>query len=81
MSSNVEKYSTVIVGYVLKIYLFQLAAILLVAIVLKSFMNVFHLIIGRGQFLWELHLPGILCQTMLLLLKLWRVLGGPFVVA
>ena len=31
--------------------------------------------------LWNLHLPGISYQTMMLLLKLWGVLGGPFVVA
>ena len=33
-----------------------------------------------GHLLWELHLPGIPYQMMLLLLKLWGVLRGPSVV-
>ena len=41
-SSNEGKYSTVNVGYVRRLYLFQLSAVLLVAIALKSIMNVFH---------------------------------------
>ena len=51
------------------------------AVVLKSFMNVFHWNVGAGHLLWELHLPGIPYHTMLLLLKLWEVSRRQFVVA
>ena len=48
-SSNVENYSTVNMGYVWRIYLFQLEAVLHVAIILELFMNVFHWIVGGGH--------------------------------
>jgi len=46
MSSNAGKYSTVNVGYARMINLFKLGTVLLVAIVLKSFINVFYWIVG-----------------------------------
>ena len=77
-SSNAGKYSTVNVGYVRRIYLLLLGAVLFVVTVIKSLMIFFQRIVGGGHLLGELYLPGIPYETMLLLLKLWGVLRGPF---
>ena len=65
-SSNTGKHSVVNVGYVRRIYLFYLGAVLLVATVSKLLMIFFKWLVGRGRVVSTWNLPY---QTMLLLLK------------
>ena len=51
------------------------------ATVLKYPTIFFQWIVGGGHLFWELQLPGIPYQTILMLLKFWGFFRGPFVVA